>query len=614
MLHHVTKVVRTEDPFPASPMGFSGEVMVQGEVHPPPRIDVKTGNELDIIEDDYIVPPWTAVFQVVKSRDEFSSDYATMDAAIEGDVPHIFANFRDRSFNLVAENGLRFGGVTPDGVADAEAAEEDPLGSGRTALVMHGSTTMACWRKPFEGAHLGQLVEYLPVDCGWAPDGFEKFSTCLFRPVDLNKIARTSQFIANDHHRSDNVASLVFSNGSAERGLGELHALFPYLPESAVIVPTPGVDLDVRLETVVQAFVADFELNPLALDAILPSDFINKKLMKEDIYLGRENAESMWVTLLRAFAGAKKPRWEPGNMYVKSRYPFPDTTAFTDAVKRACVRNGTFSGDSTFFNGVHEYRSEDGWYYARAAMPPGGEQTVIELSKNQITVGWSPGVVNENRKLLGFEEVEFSEDLIERTFGSDIKSLDEGDRKSLWAPASQWRYRDMIFRAMAENHKRTAGGEVPMVFDSLYGPYALCGSKEVTDMAPWTAKVTYTVDRTDETVVVSLSEAITLACLARDFKTCVPDTTGVFSPRDHRLIKTSASIARGIKRRAVAATSATTGPQRRNHYDLEDVAWEKLKEQLDQIPVDPQRIIGEFVQATRGENEIRVLLRKPHIF
>lgn len=614
MLTRVTGVVRTEDPFPASPMGFSGEVMVQGEVHPPPRIDVKTGDELETVEDDYIVPPWTAVFQVVKSRDEFSSDYATMDTAIEGDVPHIFANFRDRSFDLVGDNGLRFAGVTPDGIADAEAAEEDPLGSGRTALVMHGSTTLACWRKPFEGAHLGQLVEYIPVDCGWAPDGYEKFSTCLFRPVDLKKIARTPAFAAENHHRLDNFAAFVFSNENATRSVGELHALFPYLPESVVISASPGgtywADI---VRDILKEFVSGSTPDPVAITPLLPSDRINTALMQLDLALGRHNAESMWVSLMRALA-AGKPDWD-GKMYVKTRIDVGGTAEqFIDLIENKL--DTTNAEDKEFFDGLGAPEFDGEWYYASAAKEP-HENTLGKLFANGISVGWHPKTVRENRKNAGFVELEYSEDLVEDTYGPEIKDLPDREKESLWGPASQWRYRGMIFRAMAENYKRKEeDGELPQAFDSLYESYARIGYI-VPPAGPYFAKVTNNADAGAkvESFVVPLSEALTLCAIAKDYEKCEPVPKEDLTIRDIKRIKTSAPFSGGgSKRRKVTPASEVDGSKRRNHLVLNEIQWTDLKAQLEQIPVDPQRIIGEFIQATRGENEIRVLLRKPHIF
>lgn len=85
---------------PASPVPPSGEVMISSQIKPPPRR--KTGSaDVACTESDHVIPAFVLVFSTKPNDGAFTQSrrIVTAKQRREGNVPMVFSNFRDRSFD-----------------------------------------------------------------------------------------------------------------------------------------------------------------------------------------------------------------------------------------------------------------------------------------------------------------------------------------------------------------------------------------------------------------------------------------------------------------------------------------------------------------------------------
>lgn len=181
---------------PRQPYGFRGEEFIAVEVSPMVKKSA-TGVTQAVTDEDYISIEFSAVFQVLPTPDELSPlSYASADYFLKRDKPMVFSNWKDRALNLDTR-AVTFLGILHDMLADPEVARTDPDAAAQISAFTRGISTLACDDRGFRNAHHGMLVEYIPTDSGYAPDGHESYSSCLFRPVYAEEVSNTPMFLHN---------------------------------------------------------------------------------------------------------------------------------------------------------------------------------------------------------------------------------------------------------------------------------------------------------------------------------------------------------------------------------------------------------------------------------
>jgi len=123
----------------------------------------------DVRDSDYFVPPFCPVFvrSEVKAS-PFSKQYATKKNLREGIVHNAVCNFyngRDEFVGrdvkgAVSEPGLRFIGVSYDGIADMKGAKQHPDSIGRFSVIVSGAVTIAVNPIFMEYANIGDTLHW----------------------------------------------------------------------------------------------------------------------------------------------------------------------------------------------------------------------------------------------------------------------------------------------------------------------------------------------------------------------------------------------------------------------------------------------------------------------
>lgn len=181
---------------PAHPYGFRGSEFIAVEMAPLSRKDAK-GVSKELTDEDFIAPEFAPVFQVLPNPDELSPlSYSTADYLLQKNKPMVFANWKDRALH-VDTRAVRFLGILHDMLADPSVARSDPDSGAQIAALTRGTSTAAIDDRGFRMAHHGMLVEYVPTDSGYAPEGHEHYRGCIYRPVYPEQVMDTPMFIRN---------------------------------------------------------------------------------------------------------------------------------------------------------------------------------------------------------------------------------------------------------------------------------------------------------------------------------------------------------------------------------------------------------------------------------
>ena len=142
---------------PASPYPTSGDITIQGEVHPIQKhmrgVDVKTG--------DYMIYPRSLVFTYAGETNQMSGSRRIGNKQVRvGSALNVFSSFRAIPANAgeIGENSIRFVGVAFEGIANGKDAKNFPVECGRLAVLVSGATTIYCASDSVRGAKFGDIL------------------------------------------------------------------------------------------------------------------------------------------------------------------------------------------------------------------------------------------------------------------------------------------------------------------------------------------------------------------------------------------------------------------------------------------------------------------------
>lgn len=170
----VTKVCIEHFDLPSSPHPPSGEVTIQGEIHPPGRINPKTKalipeDKLD--EEDFIIYNRCLIFtskeehpaMTHRARHKQSNKQRRI-----GRVPKIWSNFYMRSYIMdpAGAHDIRVMGLAYEGQHNGRDARAFPVSAGRLAVLVHGAASGVIDHRFLDNACFGDFLEVIPVDSG----------------------------------------------------------------------------------------------------------------------------------------------------------------------------------------------------------------------------------------------------------------------------------------------------------------------------------------------------------------------------------------------------------------------------------------------------------------
>jgi hypothetical protein len=311
------RCIKTYD-MPGSPHPPSAEVSIQGEIHPPPLY----GENGELLSDESVFPPEAYIsynrclfFTMKKDADQTmtkKSKYAIGNKQRRiGNVPHIWANFFDRSYHH-DDNGdidIRCVGMGPDGQPNGADAKNFPESAGRLGIYTHGAVSPLIDPRFLENPCFGDYLEVVYADSGLRlGTGSDKFGIPIVRNVPPSKLARDGGL------RIGSKAAIVGSRG---RSIGNLqHTVIAYnsLVEMAkridagqfgMLSPEDSAYLAARVGSKVWEYKAwgmPSGANPVK-DAFSKDREFNTKWMTAGFYGGDADKAALGLPLMAAAFG-----------------------------------------------------------------------------------------------------------------------------------------------------------------------------------------------------------------------------------------------------------------------------------------------------------------------
>jgi hypothetical protein len=184
---------------PCSPYPASGEVTIQGEIHPP-KDDESDNNGTD----DYIVYNRCLVFTIPEKKGALTIAKrfnAAGKARRLGSVPPIWSNWHNRTMwdDEPDKRQPRLVGISYEGVPNGVDAKKFPTECGRMAVLISGAASIVVDKRYLDNPTFGDYLEWLPADSGGRiRPGAEKYGTCIVRNIkreDLQGAIRSSKSI-----------------------------------------------------------------------------------------------------------------------------------------------------------------------------------------------------------------------------------------------------------------------------------------------------------------------------------------------------------------------------------------------------------------------------------
>jgi hypothetical protein len=609
---------KTAGPFPGTLIGFNGEEMVQGECHPPPRTN-SAGNVTDETDEDYAILTFSPVFQVHPTHDELSpAEYATADRLIEGDAPSIFANFKNRAFDRDTA-AISFAGVTPDGIDDAPGAREDPLSCARTAIMLHGSTSMACDGRFFERAHLGMLVECIPTDSGWAPEGSETYSPPIFRAVLAEDVPGSIWFGGRNVPTVAAVSAAYEvmqrwgAGGEANNAVAIVMSLWDLakVPSVPIKNPVEAVALRniARVEDVLgiqanslngmYALARDGATARPTVNAMVnPFSIFTAATMNVDAYLlGSPRAPSIVMHVLDIYR-------DNMHYYFDAASPVYLRTDKTPAERRAVLgySKATGAGEAVRIFGAaaptREYNLGPLTHAEFVAL-----EAVARAAGD--TIGASIKDINRLREATFGELQNIDPIEMEALFGPGVQDLPDVDKVVLADAARVLAARMKVPVAMLHMQEHFPLGKTPFFMEHEHHAHMMrtVGAAGVVDAE--FIDVEYGVARSATFHSVSLGAAMGgYTTVPRPFRAY---DTGNPGTMNDPVVNNVAELTRVRRKRE-------RDPDMTNHVDFRDVEFNEVMTELDKLPPMRRWIVGEFIQREGvgdDANCIRICLRKP---
>ena len=175
----------------ASPYPPSGEIIIQGEIHPPKKHDDRAPDA-----HDYVVYNRCPVFTTAKRGQAMTHKSRHRIGAKQrrlGAVPDIWSNFYKRGFQTDEQGeDIRFMGVTQDGQHNGKDAMNFPESAGRLAVMVHGAVSMVVDERYLDNPCFGDYLEYIPVDSGFRINGTKNYGLPIIRNVKPHQITSTA--------------------------------------------------------------------------------------------------------------------------------------------------------------------------------------------------------------------------------------------------------------------------------------------------------------------------------------------------------------------------------------------------------------------------------------
>lgn len=183
----IRHVFRTSFPEPSDPYPSSGDVVIQGEVDPPPMYEhgrLLPKDQMDV--EQWTIYPRNLVFTTKKQEATMTRSFRTTTGKKrrEGNVPRIFANWYNRAYGDGDEEDIRCLGISYEGIANGSDARLHPLEAGRCAVLMSGAASIVVDKRFLDNPTFGDYLEWIPVESGARPEsGSEKYSLPIVRNI-----------------------------------------------------------------------------------------------------------------------------------------------------------------------------------------------------------------------------------------------------------------------------------------------------------------------------------------------------------------------------------------------------------------------------------------------
>jgi len=204
---------------PCSPYPASGEVTIQGEIHPPKDGEVSDNNGTD----DYIVYNRCLVFTIPEEKGTLTIAKrfnAAGKARRLGSVPPIWSNWHNRTMWKGEDKKVqpRLVGISYEGVPNGVDAKKFPTECGRMAVLISGAASIVVDKRFLDNPTFGDYLEWLPADSGGRiRPGAEKYGTCIVRNIKRENL---QDELANSEDGMN--LSNISINSEDMRNIGEL--------------------------------------------------------------------------------------------------------------------------------------------------------------------------------------------------------------------------------------------------------------------------------------------------------------------------------------------------------------------------------------------------------
>ena len=185
----------------ASPYPASGEVMVQGQIQPPGRVEAVDVPQKPPSIDDYVVYNRCPVFTTEMEPGIMTHSKRHRVGAKQrrlGNVPKIWSNFFGRGKGATGNRNhydadsiekIRFVGVAVDGQHNGKDAQAFPESAGRLAVMVQGAVSMVVDERYLENPTFGDYLEWYPEDSGLRISGTKNYGLPIIRnrkPQDID--------------------------------------------------------------------------------------------------------------------------------------------------------------------------------------------------------------------------------------------------------------------------------------------------------------------------------------------------------------------------------------------------------------------------------------------
>lgn len=236
--------------FPSSPHPPSGEVTIQGEIHPPARSDFKgdTVSEEHLADEDWIIYPRCLIFTEADKQDTMtrrSKHNMHNKQRRIGKVPKIFANFFGRSYQMNTNGNLdiRPMGLAFEGQHNGHDARMFPVSAGRLASMIHGAASGVFDNRFLRNPCFGDYLEVLYCDSGFRPGtGSELFGIPIVRNVSPSMI----HFDQRSQSTFGGKAVIAGSRGPSLQNLQRTMVAYNVLSEVAKSTDTDNRIVDIE--------------------------------------------------------------------------------------------------------------------------------------------------------------------------------------------------------------------------------------------------------------------------------------------------------------------------------------------------------------------------------